>query len=279
MTRLGKTLSHPAIVDSLESRVLFSVALSGTTLIITGTASSDTLILRPSPADPRRLEINLNGSVGGVRFDRFDTVQLTMLKGDDMVSVEAPTDSTLVSKKVIAYLGGNNDRFYGATQDPEIHAGNGDDVVDLSASGAGSYVLLGAGNDFFVGSAGNDTVQGEEGNDTLGGSWGYDELHGDEGDDSIGGGPGFDALYGEDGNDTLVGGKGDDDLYGNSGDDVIYGGLGNDYMEGGAGRNLMYGKEGIDHIVTSPDAGPDTVSGGGQEDILDTQANTEIIDR
>ncbi|MEM9009949.1 MAG: LamG-like jellyroll fold domain-containing protein [Pseudomonadota bacterium] len=71
---------------------------------------------------------------------------------------------------------------------------------------------LEAGNDFFRGGGGNDTISGEAGDD---------RLKGDGGNDFIEGGYGNDKLMGDAGNDTLDGGRGGDWLIGGAGDDLL----------------------------------------------------------
>lgn len=64
----------------------------------------------------------------------------------------------------------------------------------------------------FIGSRGNDYVQGGGANDTLLGMGGNDLLFGGGGDDLLEGGPGDDYLEGESGNDDMRGGSGSNSL-------------------------------------------------------------------
>jgi len=101
---------------------------------------------------------------------------------------------------------------------------NGNDVI------TGSGLLIGGdGNDSITGSAGDDTLYGDDifgglaaGNDTLIGGGGHDDLNGGGGNDSLVGEAGDDYLNGGDGADTMLGGTGDDAYYvDNTGDLVI----------------------------------------------------------
>jgi Ca2+-binding RTX toxin-like protein len=92
----------------------------------------------------------------------------------------------------------------------------------------------GAGDDFFSGGAGNDTLTGDTGSDFL---------NGDAGNDSLNGGDGTDNLTGDDGNDTLTGGEGTDILRGDAGNDILTGGDGGDQF-----------------IFLSPTEGVDTIT-------------------
>ena len=71
-------------------------------------------------------------------------------------------------------------------------------------------IFLGGGNNFFGGTAGNDTVFAVGGADTILGNDGRDILYGGTGADTLYGGAGNDILFGEAGNDHLYGGAGDD---------------------------------------------------------------------
>ncbi|HEY2840612.1 MAG TPA: hypothetical protein VGJ26_15760, partial [Pirellulales bacterium] len=111
-----------------------------------------------------------------------------------------------------------------------VHTGKGNDIVFLSTSLPGAYILSGDGNDEVTGSAGPDTLIGGAGNDTLGG------------------GMSDDHLYGQGGNDLLLGGNGADELYGAAGNDKLY--------ADSPGTVLS-------------DGHPDTLSGGAGADVLD----------
>ncbi len=136
--------------------------------------------------------------------------------------------------------GGGNDLLIGGAGDA-LSGGAGIDTANLSALtddttvviGDGYYlsggvmgaileveqVLLGAGNDVFVGAAGLRSVDLGAGND-----WIRDAST--TNNDVFSGGDGDDALYGR---------AGDDRLLGDAGADILIGGTGNDTMDGGAG--------------------------------------------
>ena len=82
----------------------------------------------------------------------------------------------------------------------EIHAGAGDDVVDLTSERFSYEEHV----------SGQLIVRGGDGNDVLWGNAGKNIMFGDAGNDKITGGSGNDILIGGDGNDTLHGGGGDD---------------------------------------------------------------------
>ncbi|WP_313807401.1 cadherin domain-containing protein [Sphingobium sp.] len=180
---------------------------------------------------------------------------------------------------------------------------DGDDIIDLSAHGAGGIdyakdVLIqgGEGNDIIIGGAGKDNLQGDGGNDiifgwrgsdTISGGAGDDILYGDDlgyngisGDDTLDGGSGDDTLDGGSGNDQLYGGRGKDKLSGGDGNDMLYGGAGDDSLAGGAGDDILYGDDdtvsGSD--VLHGDAGNDQLYGGLAGDELYGDSGDDWLD-
>ncbi len=139
-----------------------------------------------------------------------------------------------------------DDYFYGT-------AGN-----DTITGTAGQNLIYGrGGNDTLTGAGANDLLDGEDGSDTLYGLGGSDTLYGQIGDDILDGGAGGDTLRGGDGTDTLRGGDGDDSMYGDSGLDLLQGGIGNDTLEGGSHDDQLEGGD-----------GNDTLRGGTENDLL-----------
>lgn len=181
--------------------------------------------------------------------------------GDDRVTMGARETAVLAGE-------GDDTIIAGATNSSYIVAGEGNDLIDLSAVEAvgQSVVRGGTGNDKFVGGAGvdiyfggadiysdgsldeadgGDTIDGRAGDDSLFGSTGSDMIEGGEGSDTIGGTrdfveyppslgsgyPAIDALdYADGAADTLFGGEGNDQLLGDA-QDVMTGGDGVDCFE------------------------------------------------
>lgn len=104
----------------------------------------------------------------------------------------------------------------------------------------------------FVGSTGDDVLQGYAKADVLKGL---------RGDDTLIGGKGNDKLVGGAGEDHLSGGKGNDILKGGVGDDYLVGGKGNDMLKGGAGADTFYFAQGHGRdTIVDFDAGTDTIA-------------------
>nr|WP_087574113.1 cadherin domain-containing protein [Sphingomonas sp. CDS-1] len=189
--------------------------------------------------------------------------------------------------------------------------GDGDDIIDLTAHGAGGIdyakdvlVQAGLGNDVIIGGAGKDNLQGDGGNDiifgwrgsdTVSGGAGDDLLYGDDlgfngiaGDDNIDGGAGNDILYGGRGSDKMTGGDDDDILYGQAGGDNLSGGTGNDtlygddadtnsndMLNGDAGNDALYGGAGNDELYGG--TGDDLLHGGDGNDYMHGGAGNDTI--
>ncbi|TIV02988.1 MAG: type I secretion C-terminal target domain-containing protein, partial [Mesorhizobium sp.] len=71
-----------------------------------------------------------------------------------------------------------------------------------------------------------------------------DTLNGDSSGNLLSGGVGADTINGNGGNDTLVGGAGNDTLNGGAGNDLLIGGLGQDTLTGGTGADTFK----LDHL-------------------------------
>ncbi|MDQ1816478.1 calcium-binding protein [Massilia sp. CCM 9210] len=121
--------------------------------------------------------------------------------------------------------------------------------------------------EYLIGLGGSDTLLGGAGNDLAEGGDDGDLLNGGSGNDSIFGGTGDDTLAGEEGNDSMVGGHGNDVLSGGAGDDVVSGDEGDDILTDVEGNNVLTGGAGDDVIVTTGN-GSDKVDGGDGNDTI-----------
>jgi Ca2+-binding RTX toxin-like protein len=129
-------------------------------------------------------------------------------------------DGDVLQIKLTAADGGSLSAFtqfsINITQPGDFIGTNGDDFIE------GTF-----GEDRIFGLDGDDILIGDDSNDYLAGGAGNDELEGNEGDDILEGGPGDDNLNGYEGNDILRSGPGNDELDGGEGNDVLEGGAGN----------------------------------------------------
>ncbi len=129
----------------------------------------------------------------------------------------------------------------------------------LESTDGNDFILGFAPDEVLNGGAGDDIVGGADGDDTVSGDTGDDQLWGDNGNDVLDGGDGSDTLYGGNGNDTLNGGDGRDTLYGQDGDDTLRGGAGSDSLNGGAGSDTYefgagFGADTINNYDTQADS-------------------------
>ncbi len=100
----------------------------------------------------------------------------------------------------------------------------------------------GGDDPIFIGTPGNDTIDGTTSPDWLNGEAGNDVLR------AHGGG---DTLIGDAGRDTIYGGKGTDYLYGGSGSDELHGGGDSrvDHLDGGDGTDVCFARS--NDVVTN----------------------------
>ena len=145
---------------------------------------------------------------------------------------------------------------------------NNDDLIQSIDVENVRHIIGSAGDDTLTGNDQDNTLTGGDGTDTLDGGAGGDTLTGGEGDDTLTGGAGVDTLTGGDGTDTLdggagvdtlTGGEGDDTLTGGEGVDTLYGGAGDDTLTGGAGNDILEGSEGNDVYIFEDNFGDDTI--------------------
>lgn len=121
----------------------------------------------------------------------------------------------------------------------------------------GGAVLLGAGDDLYMGVRGSVTgiirldANGHAGNDTAYGGLGNETIDAGHGDNLVDGGGGDDVISAGAGHDRLRGGVGDDTLLAGDGDNDLTGGDGNDILSAGTGDDLFGGGEGIDTVLLS----------------------------
>ncbi|VVS96417.1 Cadherin [Sphingomonas sp. EC-HK361] len=209
-------------------------------------------------------------------------------EGTDIVYASNVADALFYNNGAIA--GG----FGGFSNIEQFWMGDGDDIIDLTAHGAGGvdYAKAAAihgqgGNDIIIGGAGKDTLEGDAGNDIIFGWRGSDTIFGGTGDDLLYGDDlGFNGIAGDDtidggaGNDILYGGRGSDKMTGGDDNDILYGQAGGDNMSGGSGDDLLYGDDAdtTSNDTLNGDAGADRLYGGGGDDELYGGSGDDYLD-
>ncbi|MBI3465096.1 MAG: tandem-95 repeat protein [Planctomycetes bacterium] len=138
-----------------------AVELQGGTLVVGGTTSGDTIVIKPSDESG-----NLQVLIGGVSQGIFKPTDITVYAqaGNDNVEFQ-----TLKIRNTTTYV----------VARAIIFGGSGADSINTSGSSVGNILL---------GGIDNDTLQGGNGRDLLIGGLGADTLHGGDGDDILIGG-------------------------------------------------------------------------------------------
>lgn len=148
----------------------------------------------------------------------------------------------------------------------------GNDLINGSLSE--DFLLALAGKDTIFGGKGNDVINGDEGNDPTKQNQQDSTIYEGKNDDFLSGDEGNDTLFGEQGNDVILGGKGEDLgfggdsndwINGNENNDTLHGNRGNDTVIGGEGNDLLYG--GQDNDLVLGDRGNDTLFGDKGDDL------------
>ncbi|MFC7737641.1 calcium-binding protein [Roseomonas sp. GCM10028921] len=139
--------------------------------------------------------------------------------------------------------------FRGEGGDDTIEGGDGIDLVSYWSAEAAVTVDLAAGT-ASDGLGGKDVLSSIE--NAVGSMIWSDKLYGSTGANRLNGYAGDDLLDGRDGADTLFGGDGADTLLGGAGADRLEGGKDADVLTGGVGTDMF--------VLSAPDLGADTIS-------------------
>lgn len=119
----------------------------------------------------------------------------------------------------------------------------------------------------FVGTPGDDVIDGTEHHDYIAGRQGNDTLNGFGRADLIIGGRGNDSVNAGDGNDLVFGGPGEDTLNGDAGNDRVFAQRGVDTVNGGPGNDDLWALARAD-VSGQPNEPADTLNGGPGNDVF-----------
>jgi hypothetical protein len=117
----------------------------------------------------------------------------------------------------------------------------------------------------FIGTKGDDVINGSERHDFIAGRAGNDTLNGFARRDVILAGTGNDIVSAGDGNDLVFGGQDNDTLNGDLGNDRIFAQRGTDTVNGGPGNDGLWALARAD-VTNQPDEPADTLTGGPGND-------------
>lgn len=144
--------------------------INGTTLEITGSNGKDHITLRLHVGDPTTLDvIDDDQPTAVLNFDRslFDTISVSMLGGNDRVTLDASNGAFTDTQDTTVDGGDGNDVIVGSNGPEHLLGGDGDDDVD--GNQGNDTVFLGPGDDVFVWNPG-------DGSDTVDGGEDYDQV-------------------------------------------------------------------------------------------------------
>jgi Ca2+-binding RTX toxin-like protein len=148
--------------------------------------------------------------------------------------------------------GGDGDDWAIGGADADImDGGNGTDTLGYLGAVAGVTVTLGAANVQTTGSG------GEAAGDKI---KNFENILGGDGNDKLTGNALNNRLFGILGNDTLNGAAGNDIISAGAGTDTVDGGAGDDLIEGGADADKITGNTGIDTVSYENATGAVTVN-------------------
>jgi Ca2+-binding RTX toxin-like protein len=276
-------------VEALEERKLLTVSVVGTTLIIDGTSSGETIRVYRNTSG---IFVNVGGTgYGPVTPSSINLIDVNALGGNDTVIVEgasAPgmTGTTAVGKPSDIDGGDGNDTLYGSDSNDTLYGGNGDDT--LYGWGGNDDLQGGTGNDTYMYTdhdTGDDTITEAANLDTdtvdfsqytgsgaaLGLSYTSYQAASAAGI-TLSSATGIENLIGTGTQDYLEGNARNNNIQGGGGDDWVYGLDGADTLGGGAGNDSVYGGAGNDTFrYTAADAGDDLLT-------EDASAGTDTFD-
>jgi Ca2+-binding RTX toxin-like protein len=117
----------------------------------------------------------------------------------------------------------------------------------------------------FIGTTGDDVINGTDRRDYIAGRLGNDTLNGFGKRDVIAGGRGNDTINAGDGNDIVFAGYDDDTVNGELGNDLIFAQRGVDTINGGPGNDRLWARAPFD-VTRQPGEPADTLDGGPGND-------------
>ena len=145
-------------------------AVSGGTLVVTGTPARDRIALRLSRAHPNRLQVDIgdNGSADlSFRLATFARIDVEAGGGNDRIRLDTRNGAFTITKPTRVHGGKGDDTLIGGNGNETFFGGDGNDVVD--GNGGADRAILGSGTDTFTWNPhdGSDVVRGDSGADTL----------------------------------------------------------------------------------------------------------------
>jgi Ca2+-binding RTX toxin-like protein len=208
--------------------------------------------------------IALSGGGGGTGGGEIDLSWVTITNIQSVIG--SPGADTLTAGPFGAVLRGQDgaDSIVGGAGFNQINGNKGDDTI-VGHSQVGDWLLGGQGNDLIeaTASTGGNILNGNLGNDTISGGSGADSLRGGQGDDVIHAGSGSDWISGDLGSNTIYGAQGMDTFHAGGGHDAVSGWHNGDHVQVDSGVTYRFSQVSADVRIT--------FSNGGEMDLLNTQ--------
>jgi Ca2+-binding RTX toxin-like protein len=178
------------------------------------------------------------------------------------------------------FAGSGSDTITGADAPDTLRGGQGDDFI--TGGTAYNEINGNQGQDTIIGrSAVGDSLMGGQGNDVIDAtaSTGHDSINGNRGDDVIRGGAGGSSLWGGQGDDVIYGGAGDDWISGDRGHNTVSGGAGADVFYGlASGYELVTDFSAAQGDRVQIDAGATyQVSQRGSDTLVDISGGGQVV--
>ena len=255
LATLAALLLFPALAHAAGT-----IAVSGDTLVFTGTADPDALVLfHLAQTDELGVQPRSGGGTGPsawgrlprrgrTRHQRPAPVRVPRRRRDegrrldrrrnDLLTVTLDPDRFARTVD----MGDGDDRLDDSTGGGRVELGAGDDEL-VTGGGIAMTVLAGAGDDELFCDGDFLRATRARGARTVDAGAGRDRVCGGRGDDHLDGGGGDDKLYAGEGEDVLDGEAGDDLLEGGDETDRIAGGRGEDEIDAGAGKDEIRARD------------------------------------
>lgn len=248
------------LIQSLESRTLFTIAFASGVVTVTATRPRNDITVGVTELGDQ-IEVAENGTKQ--LFARADVRRIVITGGRGGDSIDA-NFSTPVPVRVDGR--GGNDLIRGGDR--------------------GDTLSGGAGNDTINGAFGGDVMSGGDGTDTVTyvthtapvtvtmGDGRANDGQADEGDDVR---PDVEILEGGSGNDVITGNAGNNTLLGGLGDDTLIGGAGDDVLMGQGGSDLLMGEGGNDVFLAVDGGTRDRINGGRGYDFAESDFDVDVL--
>ncbi|WP_281168402.1 M10 family metallopeptidase C-terminal domain-containing protein, partial [Brevundimonas aveniformis] len=199
------------------------------------------------------------------------------VSGTYVLNISIPGHSYVEATGIGSTLNGGDgdDVLYSGSSNDTINGGEGTDRVVLFGARSSWTITDNGGGSFTVSNGTQtDTLTGVEFAQFTDGTYALAAAP-TEGDDTLEGTVGDDDINALGGNDIVDGREGNDTLRGGTGNDILRGYHGNDALYGDDGDDQLHGEDGSDSLYGG--AGNDLINGGNGDDFVFGNTGMDII--